>query len=205
MVPRTGSELLPVVGAENAPADQIAQFDVRAFFSGPGPEDALTHHPAAQAVVQFAFQADGRPPAGVPRLPGQVAQPAEGLGTGRDPAQQSAAAVESLIGHPDGFGVGVQDLHAERLECAADFPVKLVGHDRRTAGLRGRRWALNLHNMAKRLSARPSYGELSRTISKESKCPWRRYEPAQNAHILRVCSAFSPSHVLPGTLILILR
>jgi len=27
---------------------------------------------------------------------------------------------------------------------------------------------------------------------KQSKCPWQRCETVQNAHILRVCSAFSP-------------
>ena len=51
------------------------------------------------------------------------------------------------------------------------------------------------------------FGELKdmNLSQKKSKCPWRRCEPAQNAHILRVCSAFSPSRVLPGTLIFILR
>ena len=39
-------------------------------------------------------------------------------------------------------------------------------------------------------------------ISKKSECPWLCCEVAQNAHILRVCSAFSPLRALPGTLIL---
>jgi len=40
---------------------------------------------------------------------------------------------------------------------------------------------------------------------KQSKCPWRRCRTVQNAHILRVCSAFSPIHALPWTLTLFLR
>jgi hypothetical protein len=31
----------------------------------------------------------------------------------------------------------------------------------------------------------------NRTSQKQPKCPWQRYETVQNAHILRVCSAFS--------------
>jgi hypothetical protein len=39
----------------------------------------------------------------------------------------------------------------------------------------------------------------------KSKCPWRCYKAAQNAHILPVCSAFSPLCALPGTPIFFLR